>query len=86
MSDIPRCPMASLARRPADAAKGTQKHGFTAGERVEVTNDLHFCGWHGIVINFSTQLVAVELNEPPVGHRPNGQWFRPEELRKAPKD
>ncbi len=69
---------------PSAAEEGESKFGFTARQRVEVIKDNHFQGWHGHVRTFDGKLVAVDLDEPPTGHSPNGQWFRPEDLQKAP--
>ena len=69
---------------PPQAPTGESKFGFTVGDRVEVTEDQHFKGYHGHVRTFDGKLVAVDLDEPPAGKSPNGQWFRPDKLRKAP--
>jgi len=63
---------------------GEQKLGFTIGERVLIIDHKHFGGWHGHVRCFDDDIIAVDLDEPPPGHQQNGQWFRPENLSKAP--
>ena len=70
---------------PQKGPKGETKFGMTIGDRVEVVSEEpHFKGWHGHVRCFSERSVAVNLDEPPTGENPNGQWFQPEELRLAP--
>jgi len=70
---------------PSPGEKGDTKFGLTIGDRVEIQNDPHFSGWHGHVRAFGTRIVAVDLDEPPAGHTPNGQWFSPTKLRHDPK-
>ncbi len=69
---------------PPSAKQGESKFGFTASQRVKVIKDTHFQDWHGHVRAFRDVIVAVDLDEPPPGHQKNGQWFLPENLRKAP--
>ncbi|MCL5666476.1 MAG: hypothetical protein M1383_01770 [Patescibacteria group bacterium] len=69
---------------PDRGKDGESKFGFTVGQRVQVTEDQHFKDWHGHVRTFDGSLIAVDLDEPPAGHQQNGQWFRPDKLRKAP--
>lgn len=70
---------------PPRAEEGLTRHGFTVGERAQVVEDNFFKGWHGHVRTFESQIVAVDLDEPPAGHQLNGQWFRPSDLRSAPE-
>ena len=72
---------------PSKGEKGSQKFGFTIGERVEVVvgGTCFFRGWFGHVLNFGDTSVAVDLDEPPVGQTQNGQWFLPKHLRPAPQ-
>ena len=68
--------------KPDEMKAGTTKFGFTVGEVVEVTKKSRdFVGWKGHVIAFDDMLVAVELDQPPPGHKPNGQWFHPADLK-----
>lgn len=64
---------------------GETKFGFSVYERVKVIGKGGFQGWHGHVRTFERKLVAVDLDEPPAGFQPNGQWFLPQDLVKAPK-
>jgi len=74
-----------MGRVPTRGKHGEAKHGFTIGERVEVTAEGSFRGWHGHVQAFDDKLVAVDLDEPPEGHSPNGQWFLPNGLLSKPQ-
>jgi hypothetical protein len=56
------------------------KFGFAVGQRVRVKRQGFFWGWGGHVRAFGDQMVAVDLDEPPNGERPSGQWFLPESL------
>jgi len=69
---------------PRDQTDET-KWGFTVGDRVEVMSDSYFQGWFGHVRSFDSNSIAVDLDEPPEDHSPNGQWFNPDKLRKAPR-
>jgi hypothetical protein len=70
---------------PPCGKKGETKFGLTIGDRVMIVNDAHFGSWFGHVRSFQDKLVAVDLDEPPPGERPNGQWFKPESVVAAPK-
>lgn len=61
-------------------------NGFTIGERVKIKEGIHFWGgWHGHIHAFEPNIIAINLDEPPIGHAPNGQWFNYNDLEKAPK-
>ena len=65
--------------RPARGQKGESKFGFTIGQRVRVAGK-DFNNWVGHVRAFNGTSVAVDLDEPPKGEQPNGQWFLPSHL------
>lgn len=67
---------------PLKGRNGESRFGFAIGDHVEVVNDTHFRGWRGHVRAFSDTLLAVDLDEPPQGCKPNGQFFGPKSLRK----
>ena len=68
---------------PLRGETGESGFGLAIGGRVRIVDDRHFTGWHGHVRAFSEVLVAVDLDEPPPGRSPNGQWFRPEKVSPA---
>lgn len=69
---------------PPPGMGGEERHGFTLKQRVKVIRGTSFMDWYGHVRAFGDKSVAVDLDEPPEGHHPNGQWFRPEDLEAAP--
>ncbi|MDD5110775.1 MAG: hypothetical protein PHI63_06220 [Patescibacteria group bacterium] len=72
---------------PSAGKAGARKFGLRVGQRVRIDDpdDIYFNGWHGHVRTFDDQLVAVDLDEPPQGKEPGGQWFKPSDLKPAPK-
>lgn len=69
---------------PPESPPGTSKFGFTVGDRVEVVEDQSFQGYFGHIRSFGSKVVAVDLDEPPPGQQPSGQWFSPSDLKLAP--
>jgi len=72
----PGCP-------PSRGREGEPKFGLTIGERVLVLEG-SFKDWYGHVLAFGKESVAVELDEPPPGDSPNGQYFHPDKIQSAP--
>jgi len=71
--------------RPRKGKEGETKFGFVIDQRVRIADKKDwFHGWVGHVLAFDENTVAVDLDEPPKGSAPNGQWFRPGALESAP--
>lgn len=69
---------------PPRGKPGETQFGLTVGDRVKVTENDCFLGWHGHVRGFDRNRVAVDLDEPPSGFGANGNFFLPENLEKEP--